>query len=115
MSAWQIVDEPELDRTGITNADIGYELYVPHWSSTRIETAHSPPESGIRAELLSCHTKNAWTYSLAHIHNTGALSTSVYLLEVWIEYCLMTKLQLPFTFGEKLRQKWLERCEHHLL
>lgn len=113
MSKWQIVDEPEHDRVGITNSDIGYELYIPHWSNTRVETAHSPPQSGIHAEIISCHTKDRWTYSLTHINNTGGTATSTYLLEVWIEYCLVTKLQLPFTFGAKLRQKWLERSAPH--
>lgn len=109
MSAWQIIDEPALDRVGITNAELGYELYIPHWSTTRIETAHSPPESGIRAELLSCHTKNTWTYSLTHIEDAGESATPAYLLEVWIEYCLVMKLRLPFAFGVELRQKWLEK------
>ena len=109
MSAWQIVDEPMLDRVGITNAAFGFELYIPHWSTAKIETTHSPPECGICAESVSCHTKSTWTYSLTHIEGAGVSATPVYLLEVWIEYCLVTKLQLPFDVGVKLRQKWLEK------
>jgi hypothetical protein len=111
MSEWRILDEPALDRIGISNSDIGCDVYLPHWSSARIETAHSPPESGIRAELLRCHTTDTWNYSLSHIEvkGPGGDPTPAYLLEVWIEYCLVTKVQLPCAFGEKLRHKWLER------
>ena len=109
MSPWQIVDEPALDRVGIINPELGYALYIPHWSDTRVETTHSPPESGIRAELLSCHTKSTWTYSLTHIEDAEESATPAYLLEVSIEYCQVVKLRLPFAFGMQLRQKWLEK------
>lgn len=109
MDDWRIVDETELDRIGIVSADTGCALYLPHWSTARIETAHSPPESGINAELLSCCTKDNWTYSLSHIENPGTSCTPAYLLEVWIDYCLVTQVQLPFAFGEELRQRWLEK------
>ena len=109
MSGWRLLDEPDLDRIGIVNADIGCELYLPHWATAQMETAHSPPECGINAEVLSYHTKDTWTYSLSHTEGSGETWTSAYLLEVRVEYCLVARLQLPFTFGEKLRQKWLER------
>jgi len=112
MSEWRIVDEPELDRMGIGNSTMGCVLYLPHWSTARIETAHSPPESGIRAESLIYHAKEAWTYSLSHVEATGETGTPEYLLEVWIDYCLVTKVWLPFAFGEKLRRKWLEKSRH---
>ena len=111
MSEWRIVDEPDLDRIGISNPDVGCDVYLPHWSKARIETAHSPPESGIQAELLSCHVTDTWNYSLTHVEveRPGGVCTPAYLLEVWIEYCLVMEVHLPFAFGEKLRQKWLER------
>ncbi len=109
MDDWRIVEEPDLDRVGIANADTGCEVYLPHWSTAHIETAHSPPESGIKAELLSYHTKDNWTYSLSHCESTDEACTPAYLLEVWIEYCLVTKVQLPFAFGEQLRHKWLDK------
>lgn len=109
MSAWQIVDEAAHDRVGLINSRLGFELYIPHWSNAQIETTHSPPESGIRAESVCCHAKSSWTYSLTHIEDAGATATPAYLLEVWIDYCLVTTLRLPFEVGVKLRQKWLEK------
>ena len=109
MSEWRILDDPNHDRIGIGNSDTGCELYLPHWSSARIETTHSPPECGIRAELLIYHAKDSWTYSLSHVEATGDTGASMYLLEVWIDYCLVTKVQLPFAFGDQLRRKWLEK------
>jgi hypothetical protein len=114
MDDWRIVDETDLDRLEIVNADAGCALYLPHWSTARIDTAHSPPESGINAELLSYRTKDNWTCSLSHIENLGETCTPAYLLEVWIDYCLVTKVQLPFAFGEQLRQRWLEKSDPHL-
>lgn len=113
MDDWRIVYETDLDRMAIVNGDLGCALYLPHWSTAHIDTAHSPPESGISAELLSYHTKDNWTYSLSHIENHGDTCTPAYLLEVWIDYCLVTKVQLPFAFGEQLRQRWLEQSELH--
>ena len=110
MSEWRILDEPDLDRMRIENATMGCEFYLPHWSTARIETAHAPPESGINAELLSYNTKDNWTYSLSHVESPGETCTPPYLLEVWIDYYLVTKVQLPFACGEKLRRKWLEKC-----
>jgi hypothetical protein len=109
MHDWRIVDETEQDRMKIVNADTGCTVYLPHWSTAHIETAHSPPESGIHAELLSYHMKDNWTYSLSHIDSLSEPCTPPYLLEVWIDYCLVTEVRLPFAVGEELRQKWLEK------
>jgi len=113
MHEWQILDEPDHDRIRIANVTMGVELYLPHWSTAQVETMHSPPESGIRAELLNCHTKDTWSYSLSHIENASEVCTPPYLLEVWIDYCLVITVQLPFALGEELRQRWLEKSDTH--
>lgn len=109
MSTWQIVDEPNCDRIGVINADIGCEVYLPRWSKAQIETAHAPAASGISAELLRCHLQDAWTCSLSHCEGTGETCRPPYLLEVWMDSCLVLKVRLPFACGEKLRHKWLDR------
>ena len=66
MSQWQIVDQPELDRMVISNAALGCAWYLPHWSRAQVTITHSPLESGIHAELLSCHLTSTCTYTLGY-------------------------------------------------
>ena len=113
MSQWQIVDQPDLDRVVISNSDLGCEVYFPHWSQAQVAITHSPPESGINAELLSCHFTGTCAYTLTHATGTDAMTASEYLLEVWADNCLVTKVPLPFAFGEKLQQKWLQKKREH--
>lgn len=109
MSGWQIVEEPDGDCLGIINVEMGCEVYLPRWSTAQIAIAHAPPESGIHAELLSYHLQDVWTCSLTHNEDPGETCTPAYFLEVWMDDCLVLKVQLPFACGEQLRHKWLER------
>jgi hypothetical protein len=109
MNRWQIVEEPDFDRIGIINVEMGCEVYLPRWSHAQIDIAHAPRESGIRAEWLSYHLQDTWTCSLTHGESPGETCTPPYLLEVWMDACLILKLQLPFACGEQLRHTWLER------
>jgi hypothetical protein len=114
MDDWRIVDETDLDRMEIVNADAGCALYLPHWSTAHIDIAHSPPESGINAELLSYRTKDNWTCSLSHIENLGETCTPDYLLHVCFYFCVGTKVLLRFDFVELLLQGWLKKSDPHL-
>jgi hypothetical protein len=62
---------------------------------------------------LIYHAKDGWTFSLSHIEVEGDTCTPAYLLEVWIDYYLVTKIRLPFAFGEHLRRKWQEKNRSH--